>query len=55
MFLAELKDAMAAGAPALAHHMDLYAQDFFDDFGHRHVLDRVKGRDGGLEWVNSHF
>lgn len=38
MFLSRLKDSMAIGAPVLARHMDLYTQDFFNDFGLGHVL-----------------
>lgn len=32
---------MAADAPALAHHLDRYAWDFFTDFGHEHILNKA--------------
>lgn len=41
MFLAKLEDVVADGAPALACHMDLHAQDLFIEYDREPILDRV--------------
>ena len=39
LFLTRIEDTVAAGAPALARHMDPYARDFSNDFDRGHLLD----------------
>ena len=51
MFLIGLEDAMVASVPTLAHHMDLYTQEVFNDFSLGFIFDKVIEPLLDPEWV----